>query len=305
MKPEGFGLLLREELKMEPLNHSHPIPRLAPRHDHAHKGLFGHALLVGGSLGMTGAILLAGRGALRAGAGLVTLAVPNRCQSIAATALPSAMTLGLDDSMSALADPRFEDCVLAIGPGLGRSPESDRRAVELFVSWPGTAIFDADALNALADTHWQALRPTADRILTPHPGEWSRLCGIPASNRAAQQQRAVEIARHSKTIVVLKGHRTTVTDGDRLHENSTGNPSMAVGGNGDVLTGILAALVCQHLSPWDAALLAVYLHGLAGDIAHRILGTPSTLPEDLLDQLPAAFQSILPTAGPSRHSRPK
>ena len=277
---------------MKPLKRVDAIPRLAPRPDHAHKGLYGHALLVGGSLGLTGAIILAGRGALRAGAGLVTLAVPSNCQTIAATAIPSAMTLGWDDQLTCLQDPRFEDCTLAIGPGLGRNPTSDRKVVELFVAWKGTAILDADALNALASIPWTELRPLGPRILTPHPGEWSRLCGIAASDRAAQQQRAIEFAHGSEVTVVLKGHRTIVTDGERIYENPTGNPSMAVGGQGDVLTGILAALVCQKMPAFEAALLAVYLHGLAGDIAHQHLGTPSTLPDDLLEHLPTAFRNV-------------
>jgi hydroxyethylthiazole kinase-like uncharacterized protein yjeF len=277
---------------MKSLESIEAIPTLAPRPAHAHKGLYGHALLVGGSLGMTGAIILAGRGALRAGAGLVTLAVPTACQGIAASALPSAMTLGLDDQLSVLTDPRFENCTLAIGPGLGRNPNSDHQVAKLFVEWRSTAILDADALNALASTAWQDLKPRGPRILTPHPGEWSRLCGIAAADRAAQQQRAIEIAHDLGLIIVLKGHRTIVTDGNRVYENSTGNPSMAVGGNGDVLTGILAALVCQKLAPFEAAQLAVYLHGLSGDIAHQRLGTPSSLPEDLLEHLPTAFQRV-------------
>ncbi len=277
---------------MKSLERIEAIPTLAPRPAHAHKGLYGHALLVGGSLGMTGAIILAGRGALRSGAGLVTLAVPAACQGIAASALPSAMTLGLDDELSGLKDPRFENCTLAIGPGLGRNPNSDHQVAKLFVEWRNTAILDADALNALASTAWQDLKPQGARILTPHPGEWSRFCGIAAADRAAQQQRAIEIAHNLGLIIVLKGHRTIVTDGNRVYENSTGNPSMAVGGNGDVLTGILAALICQKLAPFAAAQLAVYLHGLSGDIAHQRLGTPSSLPEDLLEHLPAAFQSL-------------
>jgi NAD(P)H-hydrate epimerase len=281
---------------MKSLKSIEAIPTLAPRPAHAHKGLYGHALLVGGSLGMTGAIILAGRGALRAGAGLVTLAVPTACQGIAASALPSAMTLGLDDQLSALRDPRFENCTLAIGPGLGRSPGSDHKVAELFDGWEGTVILDADALNALASMAWQDLRPRGPRILTPHPGEWSRLCGIAAANRTAQQQQAIEIAHNLGLIIVLKGHHTVVTDGNRIYENLTGNPSMAVGGNGDVLTGILAALVCQKLAPFEAAQLAVYLHGLAGDIAHQRLGTPSSLPEDVLEHLPYAFQRTHPSA---------
>jgi NAD(P)H-hydrate epimerase len=278
---------------MESLEVVTAVPRLSPRPENAHKGMFGHALLVGGSLGMTGALLLAGRGALRSGAGLVTLATPAACQGIAAAALPTAMTVGWGDSMTVLEDPKFENCVLGIGPGLGRSDATDRWTIEQYVSWRGGAVFDADALNALASTAWRDLRPRGPRILTPHPGEWSRLCGAAATNRDEQQRHASQIAQESGVVVVLKGHRTSVTDGQRRYENTTGNPSMAVGGSGDVLTGILAGLVCQQLAPFDAAILAVYLHGLAGDSAHRVLGTPSTLPDDLLAHLPAAFQSLL------------
>ncbi len=277
---------------MNSLQHIETIPRLPPRPENAHKGLYGHALLVGGSLGMTGAILLAGRAALRSGAGLVTLAVPAACQGIAASAIPSAMTLGLDEQMSRLHDPRLKDCTLAIGPGLGRTACSDRQVAELFVSWEGTAIFDADALNALASVAWQDLKPLGPRIVTPHPGEWSRLSGTTASDRTSQRLRAIEIARDTGVTICLKGHRTLVTDGRRVYENPTGNPSMAVGGNGDVLTGILTAIVCQKLAPFEATQLAVYLHGLSGDIAHQRLGTPSTLPEDLLEDLPKAFQML-------------
>lgn len=277
---------------MEPPSLVATLPRLPTRPDHSHKGLYGHALLVGGSLGMTGAIILAGRGALRAGAGLVTLATPSPCQAIAAAALPSAMTLGLDPPMSPLQDPRFADCVLAIGPGLGRHSKSDQAAIEMFRSWRGAAVLDADALNALASVAWQDLRAGGPRVLTPHPGEWFRLSGIPASDRSAQIRRARELALATQTIIVLKGHRTVVTDGVRVYENPTGNPSMAVGGQGDVLTGIIAGLLCQHLSPFDAAVLAVHVHGLAGDLAHGTLQTPSTLPEDLLDHLPGAFQRV-------------
>jgi ADP-dependent NAD(P)H-hydrate dehydratase len=278
---------------MESLQAVTAVPRLLPRPENAHKGMFGHALLVGGSLGMTGALVLAGRGALRSGAGLVTLATPAACQEIAATALPTAMTAGWDESMTVLQDPKFDRCVLGIGPGLGRSPATDRWTIEQYVSWKGVAVFDADALNALASIPWRELRPRGPRVLTPHPGEWSRLCGASATNRAEQQRLACQIAQESGVAVVLKGHRTSVTDGLRWYENTTGNPSMAVGGNGDVLTGLLAGLVCQQLAPFDAAILAVYLHGFAGDTAHRILGTPSTLPDDLLDHLPTAFQSLL------------
>jgi NAD(P)H-hydrate epimerase len=265
------------------------IPRLPPRPENAHKGLFGHALLAGGSRGMTGAIVLAGHGALRAGAGLVTIATPADCQDIVAASLPCAMTLELDLSRSVH---DLQEHVLAIGPGLGQRAEIQAKVREWYAKWQGPAVFDADALNALATTDWQTIRTRGPRVLTPHPGEWSRLSGIPASERELQRDRAIEIARQNQLIIVLKGHQTLVTDGSRLFVNSTGNPSMAVGGSGDVLTGVLAGLICQKLTPFDAAVLAVYLHGRAGDIAHRDLGTPSTLPTDLLQRLPDAFRSL-------------
>jgi NAD(P)H-hydrate epimerase len=183
--------------------------------------------------------------------------------------------------------------VLGIGPGLGRESSQDRLVIELFKSWPGTAVFDADALNAISEgtLEWSSTStPCGSRILTPHPGEWARLSNIQADEPEEQQRAAVELANKSQSIIVLKGHQTLVTDGQRQYRNTTGNPSLAVGGSGDVLTGMIVALVCQGLTAYDASVLAVYLHGLAGDIAHRQLGTPSTLGSDLIDALAAAFR---------------
>jgi NAD(P)H-hydrate epimerase len=186
--------------------------------------------------------------------------------------------------------------VLGIGPGLGRESSQDRMVVELFKSWPGTAVLDADALNAISESTfgWSSTAtPCGSRILTPHPGEWARLSNIQADEPDEQRRAAVEMAKRTQSIVVLKGHQTLVTDGDQQYRNSTGNPSLAVGGSGDVLTGMIVALVCQGLAAYDASVLGVYLHGLAGDIAHRQLGTPSTLGTDLIDAIPAAFRQYL------------
>jgi len=183
--------------------------------------------------------------------------------------------------------------VLGIGPGLGRESSQDRMVLELFKSWPGTAVLDADALNTISASTlgWSStVTPPGSRILTPHPGEWARLSNIPADEPVEQHRAAVELANKSQSIVVLKGHQTLVTDGQRQYRNTTGNPSLAVGGSGDVLTGMIVALVCQGLTAYDASVLGVYLHGLAGDIAHRQLGTPSTLGTDLIDAIPAAFR---------------
>lgn len=313
------------------------IPTLPPRPADAHKGMFGHGWLVGASRGMSGAITLAGQAALRCGAGRITIAVPASIQALVAAANPCAMTHGiaeatthgggewgpeggwLESSWTTLLESTSVGTVLGIGPGLGRHPTSDRCVQSAFVHWPGPAVFDADALNALASSRslgeigmpWDApqnanampagFAPAGSlrampRILTPHPGEWARWSGVAASDMTAQKDAAVACSKRLGIVVVLKGHRTFVTDGDSAYENTTGNPSLAVGGSGDTLTGMIVAFLCQGLSGWDAAILGVYLHGLAGDLAHAALGTPSTLPTDLLEYLPAAFRAISPSS---------
>jgi len=279
-----------------------PLPFLKPREAHAHKGDFGHALLVGGGPGMSGAICLATLAALRCGAGRTTVAARSHTRQIVQTTTPCAMTMPLEEvSQGYLAESSAKillgkyspGTVLGIGPGLGRESSQDRMVVELFKSWPGTAVFDADALNAISESTfgWSSIAtPCGSRILTPHPGEWARLSNIQADEPEEQKRAAVEMAKRTQSIIVLKGHQTLVTDGQRQYRNTTGNPSLAVGGSGDVLTGMIVALVCQGLGAYDASVLAVYLHGLAGDIAHRQLGTPSTLGTDLIDALPAAFR---------------
>jgi ADP-dependent NAD(P)H-hydrate dehydratase len=251
---------------------------------------------------MTGAAILAGQSALRAGAGLVTVAVPSSCQSIVAAACPVYMTMGLPWKKLAthldkpFQQDRFAKAILAIGPGLGRRPNVDAFVVDLFQHWPNTMVIDADALNALA-AHWgestfPSIQPIGKRILTPHPGEWARISHVSASDRAGQIAAANELAFRTDSVVVLKSERTWITDGNRTCENSTGNPSLAVGGSGDCLTGLIAGLVCQGLDPFDAARLGVFLHGLAADLAHQSLQTPSTLATDLLAFLPQAFRQL-------------
>jgi NAD(P)H-hydrate epimerase len=277
----------------------YPLPHLKPRPIQSHKGDFGHALLVGGGPGMAGAITLAALAALRSGAGLTTVAARSHTRLILQTTTPCAMTMPLEESHQGflaessaklLGSKYSQNTVIGIGPGLGRDASQDRMVVELFQKWPGAAVFDADALNALADSkHWQNSNQSP-RILTPHPGEWARLSSVPATDPDRQAQAAIDLARQSGVIVVLKSHQTLVTDGTRQYRNTTGNPSLAVGGSGDVLVGMIVAMACQGLEPFDAAVLAVYLHGLAADIAHAQLGTPSTLGTDLIDFLPAAFR---------------
>ena len=274
------------------------LPRLPERDAECHKGHFGLVLIIGGSRGMAGAVALAGMAALRGGAGLVRLAVPDVCLETVAGFEPSYMTVPLpcdvSGHISRSARARIVELaeaatVVACGPGMGRS-----LGLNVLVSWlyshlPNPMIVDADGLNALSARAEVLSRPAGPRILTPHPGEFARLLGKRRVRSGERQPAAVELARHSGAVVVLKGHRTIVTDGDSQTVNSTGNPGMATGGSGDVLTGLIAALASQGLPSLDAARLGVYLHGLAGDLAADQMGQESLIATDLIRFLPKAF----------------
>ena len=277
-----------------------PLPRLPQRDADAHKGDFGLALVVGGSRGMTGAVALAGMAALRGGAGLVRLAVPEVCLETVASFEPSYMTVPLPgddagrfaaeayDAIVELAEPAT---VIGLGPGLGRSAELDKMVGWLYREHAHPMVVDADALNALATQPELLSQPGGPRILTPHPGEFARLIG---EQLAAEQREsvAVELAARCGVVLVLKGHGTLITDGQRLARNETGNPGMATGGCGDVLTGLITALACQDLTPIDAARLGVHLHGLAGDFAASEHGEESMIASDLIEFLPDAFEEF-------------
>lgn len=250
---------------------------------------------------MAGAIALAGMAALRSGAGLVTLAVPQETQATVAGLEPSYMTFALPCSHdSAIAPHAYEalsplvanaSC-LAVGPGLGRSPEAMRLALSAWTKFAGPAVFDADALFALSSAPHEWMRAAGPRILTPHAGEFRRLVGAANLPENELEAAATDLALRAKCIVLLKGPATLVTDGQRSVRNTTGNPGMATGGAGDVLTGVITALVCQSLAPFDAARLGAYLHGLAGDLAALDLGQVGLIASDLVRYLPKAFKSI-------------
>lgn len=273
------------------------VPRLPARSPESHKGDFGTAMIIGGSRGMTGAVALAGMAALRGGAGLVRLAVAERCLETVAVVEPSYMTAPLaEDADGRIAEAAYDRImelaatatVVACGPGIGRSDGLNRLVGRLYQNLTQPMVVDADALNALATQPELLARPGGPRILTPHPGEFARLIGRKLDGDA-RRQAAVELARRCGLVVVLKGHRTMVTDGQRQYENTTGNPGMATGGSGDSLTGLITALACQTLDPFDAARLGVYLHGLAGDLAARQVGEISLIASDLVRFLPQAF----------------
>lgn len=277
------------------------IPNLPPRAEDSHKGSFGRALLIGGSRGMTGAIAMAGMSTLRGGAGLVSLAVPDRCLEVVASLNPCYMTTPLPcDGEGRLVTGALERIValvdtmtaVACGPGLGRGEELDEVVRGLYVEIPRPMVCDADALNALSRAPEGLPLPTGPRILTPHPGEFDRLTGGGADRNMDRERLAIELAASRRAVVVLKGHRTLVTDGERWQRNETGNPGMATAGAGDVLTGVITALLCQGLSPWDAARLGVHVHGLAGDCAARRLSMISMTAADIIDALPEAWRQV-------------
>jgi NAD(P)H-hydrate epimerase len=275
------------------------LPHLPPRAADANKGSFGRVAVVAGSRGMSGAAVLSAGAALRGGAGLVRLAVPAGILPIVAGANPCYLTDPLpDDADGRLADgaagPLVElikvSTAAALGPGLGQGPAIPGLLRAVLGQTATPLVLDADALNALARHPDLLPRAGGPVILTPHPGEFARLLGtdIPTV-QADRQGLAVRFAAERRAVVVLKGHRTVVTDGARVAVNTTGNPGMATGGTGDVLAGLTAALLGQGLGPFDAARLAAYLHGLAGDLARDDLGEVSLIASDLLDYLPRAF----------------
>jgi len=276
------------------------IPSLKPRAVSAHKGDFGKVLIVAGSLGMSGAAALAGRSALRSGAGLVRVAVPKSVLPIVASIEPCYTTIPLPEdasgrisaaAVSTILDAVEENDAIAFGPGIGISGDL-RNVLEKLLGLDGVRIVvDADGLNNLAAMGDWPARTKASLILTPHPGELKRLWvalirePIPAN----RQDQAIQFAQRSGTIVVLKGAGTIVTDGERVFTNATGNPGMATAGSGDVLTGMITALIGQGMDSFEAAILAVYTHGKAADIAAETKTQTSLIATDIIEALPKVW----------------
>ncbi len=280
------------------------MTHLAPRDPESHKGTFGHVLLVAGSRGMTGAAALAARGALRAGAGTVTVALPAAVAPPLLAGLPEAMLLPLPDAASAAGE---EDAAglligqlsrvdaLALGPGLSRSEGTALLVRRLCGAAAAPLLIDADALHALAAAGPAAisLRRTP-AVLTPHPGELSRLLGVDTAQVQADRVGAARAcAGRFNAVVVLKGARTVVAPPvGPAWINPTGNPAMAAAGMGDVLAGVVAAHLARGMAPLEAALLGVYLHGRAGDLAAADLGPWGILAAEVADRVPSAVRSL-------------
>ena len=276
---------------MECLNHEAVLSILPDRKADSHKGDYGKLLLLCGSRGYTGAAALAAMGALRSGAGLVYLAVPESIYAIEACKLTEAIVLPLPDeggtiAMSALPEIRRllpkMDAVL-IGCGLGQS-EGTRAVLETVLrEFSGPVVVDADGINLLAK-HMDILRERhAPTILTPHAGEFVRIGG---DNKADRVSETLRFAMKYGCILLLKGHETVISDGKETYVNQTGNPGMAVGGSGDVLSGIIVSLLGQGIEPLKAAACGAWLHGKAGDICAEEIGQYGMLPTDLVEVLP-------------------
>jgi NAD(P)H-hydrate epimerase len=286
---------------MKPVRSVPPLPRRARD---AHKGDFGRALIVGGSAGMPGAPVLAAAAALRSGAGLVELAVPRSVWAAAAARLPAALAVALEETPEGRAcatGPAMERLLrrsdaAAIGPGMdtGDGPLATLTSFLRFANESDVrCVFDADALNLLASGALDMRTLPATSVLTPHPGEMARLTG--RERDAVQADRrgvAAAYAKERGVIVVLKGAGTVVTDGERAFVNATGSHALARGGTGDVLSGAIAALLAQRMDPFDAAVLAVHAHGLAGDLARKRLGAMGMTAEDVVEALPAAWRKL-------------
>jgi ADP-dependent NAD(P)H-hydrate dehydratase / NAD(P)H-hydrate epimerase len=279
-------------------------PLFRPRDPLAHKGSFGHVLVVAGSRGKAGAAAMAGMAALRAGAGLVTVASVASAIPVIAAQSPELMTEPLDEAADGTIARSALDRILqlaasrdlvALGPGIGTQPDTVDLVRALFAQAPQPMVVDADGLNSLAGSNFSGSGHI--RVLTPHPGEMARLTGRSTSQVQSDRVGAARcFAMERDATVVLKGYRTLVAYPDgRVWVNPTGSPAMATGGTGDILTGMISGLLAQFPSEFDTAIAAaVYLHGLAGELGAAELGEKALIATDLLQFLPEAMDALVP-----------
>lgn len=266
---------------------------LPKRAKDSHKGSFGRLLIVAGSSGMSGSAILASRAAMRSGVGLTYLAVPQKLVDFIDLASPEVITLSFEKIKT------IKPNTLVVGPGLGLTPKTRQLLFSLLTTHYAqltTILLDADALNIVAKRIGllRKAQAKAKVIITPHPGEMARLIKKKIAYVQSNRRKvAKEFARSHNCVVVLKGHRTLVADpcGD-VYENKTGNPGMATAGVGDVLSGMIGALSAQGLSSFDAAMIGVYTHGQAGDMAAREKGECGLIASDIVEKIPYAIRKI-------------
>lgn len=289
------------------MNESKSSPvHLPVRKVDAHKGMLGRVLLIGGSRGMAGSITLSSIAAMKTGSGLVSAAVPDRCLETVASFHPCLMTIPLSNdcdgrfSLGATADllPHLKLLdAIGCGPGMTSQPGS-MRIIEYLLQATSPRVFDADAISVLKLLNWPDSIGRSDfgpLILTPHPGELQRLVGVSSKDRPAQLDAASQLARSTGCVIVVKGGPTVVVDGNQTWTNSTGNPGMATGGSGDILTGVVTSLLGQALSPWDAARLGVWIHGRAGDMAAAKYGQSGMTAWEIVEFLAPAIGEVQAT----------
>ena len=274
--------------------------QLLKRKPDTHKGDYGHILIIGGSLGLSGAVCLCARAALRSGAGLVTVGVPKSLNSIFEIKLTEVMSLPLADKGGALSQEAFSNIrsflkkadLIVLGPGAGLRDSTKRLIIKIIKEIDKPMVVDADALTALASNPETLLkRKTKTLILTPHLGEFSRLVKLDVSKIKKKRKELVKkFALRYNLTLVLKGNRTLVSDGHRTFENNTGNPGMATAGAGDVLTGIIAGLLSQGVDQFESAKAGVCLHGLAADVAARDKTQNCLIASDIIEYLPEAVK---------------
>lgn len=261
-----------------------------------HKGIYGHALAIAGAYGMMGAALLAGEAALRGGAGLVTLHVPGAGYRIVQTAFPEAI-VSVDVHERCFSVPPALDkyTAIAAGPGLGLSDESRHGLEKLLETGARPLLLDADALNMIGGNPSLLEKLPDNTILTPHPREFDRIAGA-SEDGWSRHIKQISYSKKYKLIIVLKGAYTGISFPDgKYYFNTTGNPGMATGGSGDVLTGIILSLLAQGLNPENAAIAGVYLHGVAGDLAAETMGEEAMIARDIIKQLGNAFKKVQDT----------
>ena len=266
---------------------------IKPRQQFAHKGNFGHALLIAGSKGMAGASVLAARACLRSGVGLLTVHAPICNNDILQTSVPEAM-VETDANETCFAIPTDTDDYQAvgIGPGLGRSEETEAALLEQLEHCQTPVVVDADALNILANHRHTLTHLPKGSILTPHPKELERLTGK-CQDSYERLTKACELAHAANVHIILKGaYSAIITPAGKCYFNPTGNPGMATGGSGDVLTGVILALLAQGYPAEDAAKIGTYIHGLAGDFAQKKQGMIGLIASDIITCLPTAWRLV-------------
>jgi len=278
------------------------IPSLQPRKKSSHKGDYGRLLILAGSHGMLGAGCLTTMAALRSGVGLVTWGVPHSLFLPATIKMTCAMVRDFSETESGSFSMKATKEILsfarnmnvvALGPGISRNEETFHMVEHVLQDLVCSIVLDADGIVAISKNLDILEKRKNEIILTPHPGEFSTLLGKPWHELQENKKIfACKFAKKYKCILVLKCNPTIVTDGNQIYQNISGNPGMATGGSGDVLTGVISSLWAQGFSSWDAAVLGVYIHGVAGDFACQTLGEMGMIASDIVDMLPKAFLSL-------------